>query len=54
MEIKTYKSSSLDEIYKNISFLFNCAKDHPDMIGTRYVIEYDENNEVFILMYYAR
>lgn len=54
MELKTFRSPSLYYIYEKIRKLWLCSLDYPDLIGNRYVIEYDVNNDVFILMYYER
>lgn len=54
MEMRTYKSTSLYDIYEFIRKLWHASLDYPDLIGKRYVIEYDDNEDVFILMYYAR
>lgn len=53
MEMKTYRSTSLYDIYEFIRKLWNASLDYPCSIGNRYVIEYDINDDVFILMYYA-
>lgn len=53
MEMKTFKSKYLYEIYKNILNLCCLSIEHPDLIGKRYVIEYDEQEDEFILMYYT-
>lgn len=54
MEMKTYRSTLLYDIYEKIRKLWHTSLHHSDLIGNRYVIEYDVNDDVFILMYYAR
>ena len=53
MEMKTYRSTSLYDIYEKIRKLWYSSLHHSDLIGNRYVIEYDANEDMFILMYYA-
>lgn len=53
MELKTYRSTSLYDIYEKIRNLWHSSLHHSDLIGNRYIIEYDVNEDVFILMYYA-
>ena len=53
MEMKTYRSTSLYDIYEKIKKLWHTSLHHSDLIGNRYVIEYDVNEDMFILMYYA-
>lgn len=53
MELITYRSTSLYDIYEKIRKLWHTSLHHSDLIGNRYVIEYDVYEDEFILMYYA-
>ena len=54
MELKRYISKSLNDIYAELRKMWCISLHDPDLVGKRYVIEYDDNEEVFILMYYRR